>query len=30
MLDPVDFVGLYRQNLERQAAQGAAAQVKPS
>src|SRR5664279_1034234 len=28
MLDPVDFVGLYRQNLERQAAQ--AAQVKPS
>src|SRR4029077_9101240 len=30
MLDPVDFVGLYRQNLERQAAQTAAAQVKPS
>lgn len=30
MLDPVDFVGLYRQNLERQAAQSAAAQVKPS
>jgi preprotein translocase subunit SecB len=28
MLDPVDFVGLYRQNLERQAAQ--AAQAKPS
>src|SRR3954453_20282120 len=28
MLDPVDFVGLYRQNLERQAAE--AAQVKPS
>src|SRR6202000_2205634 len=28
MLDPVDFVGLYRQNLERQSAQ--AAQVKPS
>jgi preprotein translocase subunit SecB len=27
MLDPVDFVGLYRQNMERQAA---AAQVKPS
>jgi preprotein translocase subunit SecB len=26
MLDPVDFVGLYRQNLERQAA----AQAKPS
>ena len=26
MLDPVDFVGLYRQNLERQAA----AQTKPS
>jgi preprotein translocase subunit SecB len=30
MLDPVDFVGLYRQNLERQAAQMQAAQVKPS
>jgi len=29
MLDPVDFVGLYRQNLERQAAE-AAAQGKPS
>jgi len=29
MLDPVDFVGLYRQNLERQAATQAA-QVKPS
>ena len=28
MLDPVDFVGLYRQNLERQSAQ--AAQAKPS
>jgi preprotein translocase subunit SecB len=28
MLDPVDFVGLYRQNMERQA--GAAGQVKPS
>jgi preprotein translocase subunit SecB len=29
MLDPVDFVGLYRQNMERQAAaQGA--QAKPS
>jgi preprotein translocase subunit SecB len=25
MLDPVDFVGLYRQNMERQAAQ-----IKPS
>jgi preprotein translocase subunit SecB len=30
MLDPVDFVGLYRQNMERQAAAEAAAQVKPS
>ena len=31
MLDPVDFVGLYRQNMERQmAAQQQAAQVKPS
>jgi preprotein translocase subunit SecB len=30
MLDPVDFVGLYRQNLERQAAVAQAAQVKPS
>ena len=29
MLDPVDFVGLYRQNMERQQA-AAAAQVKPS
>ena len=29
MLDPVDFVGLYRQNLERQAA-AQAAQGKPS
>lgn len=28
MLDPVDFVGLYRQNLERQSAE--AAQSKPS
>lgn len=28
MLDPVDFVGLYRQNMERQ--QAAAAQAKPS
>jgi preprotein translocase subunit SecB len=30
MLDPVDFVGLYRQNLERQATQMQASQVKPS
>jgi preprotein translocase subunit SecB len=30
MLDPVDFVGLYRQNLERQAAEAAATQGKPS
>jgi preprotein translocase subunit SecB len=30
MLDPVDFVGLYRQNLERQAAQMQASQTKPS
>lgn len=31
MLDPVDFVGLYRQNMERQmAAQQTAGQVKPS
>src|SRR5450432_1657813 len=31
MLDPVDFVGLYRQNLERQAAQAdQAGQAKPS
>jgi preprotein translocase subunit SecB len=29
MLDPVDFVGLYRQNMERQQA-AAAAQTKPS
>ena len=29
MLDPVDFVGLYRQNLERQAT-AQAAQAKPS
>jgi preprotein translocase subunit SecB len=29
MLDPVDFVGLYRQNMERQAA-AEAAQIKPS
>ena len=30
MLDPVDFVGLYRQNMERQAAEMQASQVKPS
>ncbi len=30
MLDPVDFVGLYRQNLARQAADQQAAQFKPS
>ncbi len=30
MLDPVDFVGLYRQNMERQAAEMQAAQIKPS
>jgi preprotein translocase subunit SecB len=30
MLDPVDFVGLYRQNMERQAAEQAATGVKPS
>jgi preprotein translocase subunit SecB len=30
MLDPVDFVSLYRQNMERQAAVQQAAQVKPS
>jgi preprotein translocase subunit SecB len=30
MLDPVDFVGLYRQNMERQAAAQATAQAKPS
>ena len=30
MLDPVDFVGLYRQNMERQAAAQAASGVKPS
>jgi preprotein translocase subunit SecB len=29
MLDPVDFVGLYRQNLERQGGAQAAA-AKPS
>ena len=30
MLDPVDFVGLYRQNMERQAAAQAASGAKPS
>jgi preprotein translocase subunit SecB len=30
MLDPVDFVGLYRQNIERQEAQMQASQIKPS
>ena len=30
MLDPVDFVGLYRQNMERQSAAPQTAQVKPS
>jgi preprotein translocase subunit SecB len=30
MLDPVDFLGLYRQNMERQAAAQAATGVKPS
>lgn len=30
LLDPVDFVGLYRQNMERQAAAQAASGVKPS
>ena len=30
MLDPVDFVGLYRQNMERQAAAEAAQVNKPS
>jgi preprotein translocase subunit SecB len=30
MLDPVDFVGLYRQNMERQAAAQAATGAKPS
>ena len=30
MLDPVDFVGLYRQNVERQAAAAQASGVKPS
>jgi preprotein translocase subunit SecB len=30
MLDPVDFVGLYRQNMERQAAAQASSQAKPS
>ena len=30
MLDPVDFVGLYRQNMERQAAASQTGQAKPS
>src|SRR5881227_394783 len=30
MLDPVDFVGLYRQNMERQQAAAQATQAKPS
>ena len=30
MLDPVDFVGLYRQNMERQAAAAQATGAKPS
>ena len=30
MLDPVDFVGLYRQNMERQAAAQSASAAKPS
>jgi preprotein translocase subunit SecB len=30
MLDPVDFVGLYRQNIARQAAVQEASQIKPS
>ena len=30
MLEPVDFVGLYRQNMERQAAAQAASGAKPS
>jgi preprotein translocase subunit SecB len=30
MLDPVDFVGLYRQNMDRQAAAQAASGAKPS
>jgi preprotein translocase subunit SecB len=30
MLDPVDFVGLYRQNMERQAAEMQASGAKPS
>jgi preprotein translocase subunit SecB len=30
MLDPVDFVGLYRQNMERQAAVAQASGAKPS
>jgi preprotein translocase subunit SecB len=30
MLDPVDFVGLYRQNMARQAAANQPAPAKPS
>jgi preprotein translocase subunit SecB len=30
LLDPVDFLGLYRQNMERQAAAQAATGIKPS
>jgi preprotein translocase subunit SecB len=30
MLDPVDFVGLYRQNMERQTAAAQATGAKPS
>jgi preprotein translocase subunit SecB len=30
MLDPVDFVGLYHQNMQRQAASAPAAGIKPS
>jgi preprotein translocase subunit SecB len=30
MLDPIDFVGLYRQNLARQQQQGAPGQAQPS
>jgi preprotein translocase subunit SecB len=30
LLDPVDFVGLYRQNMERAAAVQAASGAKPS
>jgi len=30
MLDPVDFVGLYQRNMEREAAAAQAAAAKPS